>query len=234
MAADIQTRVMLVDDHEIMRDGLREVLQRAGDFDVVGEAGDGAAAVRVAQSLKPDVIIMDVMMPLKNGIDACREITEMLPGTKVLMLTAASEDDAVMEAVAAGASGYLQKYSGKDRLLNTVRDVAQGEYRLPADVIRRAFAGIRGTAQLKADTEVRRLTAREREILTLFAQGLSYAQIAETRGNQPVTVRNAIYGIQNKLGIETKQGLVVWAVRSGLLDDSGIGGARAESAGGRD
>ncbi|CAI8057924.1 Transcriptional regulatory protein DegU [Geodia barretti] len=117
---------MLVDDHEIMRDGLREVLQRAGDFEVVGEAGDGAAAVRVAQNLNPDVIVMDVMMPLKNGIDACREITEMLPDTRVLMLTAASEEDAVMEAVAAGATGYLQKYSGKDRLLNTVRDVAQG------------------------------------------------------------------------------------------------------------
>ena len=234
MAADRQTRVMLVDDHEIMRDGLREVLQRAGDFEVVGEAGDGAAAVRVAQNLNPDVIVMDVMMPLKNGIDACREIIEMLPGTKVLMLTAASEEDAVMEAVAAGATGYLQKYSGKDRLLNTVRDVAQGEYRLPADVIRRVFAEIRGTAQSKADTGVRRLTAREREILTLFAQGLSYAKIAETRGIQPVTIRNAIYGIQNKLGIETKQGLVVWAVRSGLLDDSGIGGGRAESAGGRD
>ena len=97
------------------------------------EAGDGAAAVRVAQNLNPDVIVMDVMMPLKNGIDACREITEMLPDTRVLMLTAASEEDAVMEAVAAGATGYLQKYSGKDRLLNTVRDVAQGEYRLPAD-----------------------------------------------------------------------------------------------------
>ena len=80
MAPDRQTRVMLVDDHEIMRDGLREVLQRAGDFEVVGQAGDGEAAVRVAQSLKPDMIIMDVMMPLKNGIDACREITEMLPG----------------------------------------------------------------------------------------------------------------------------------------------------------
>ena len=139
MAADRQTRVMLVDDHEIMRDGLREVLQGAGDFEVVGEAGDGAAAVRVAQNLNPDVIVMDVMMPLKNGIDACREITEMLPDTRVLMLTAASEEDAVMEAVAAGATGYLQKYSGKDRLLNTVRDVAQGEYRLPADVIRRVF-----------------------------------------------------------------------------------------------
>ena len=206
-----------------MRDGLREVLQRAGDFEEVGEAGDGAAAVRVAQNLNPDVIIMDVMMPLKNGIDACREITEMLPGTKVLMLTATSEEDAAMEAIAAGASGYLQKYSGKDRLLNTVRDVAQGEYRLPADVIRRAFAGIRGTAQLKADTEVNRLTAREREILTLFARGLSYAEIAEARGNQPVTIRNGVYGIQDKLKIETKQELVVWAVRNGLLDDYQIG-----------
>ena len=223
MAPNRQTRVMLVDDHEIMRDGLREVLQRAGDYEVVGQAEDGAAAVRVAQSLRPDVIIMDVMMPIKNGIDACREITEALPDTKVLMLTAASEKDAVIEAVAAGATGYLQKYSGKDRLLNTVRDVAEGEYRIPGDAIRRAFAEIRGTAQLKADTEVRRLTAREREILTLFAQGLSYAQIAETRGNRPVTVRNAIYGIQNKLGIETKQGLVVWAVRNGLLDDYQIG-----------
>ena len=135
LAPNRQIRVMLVDDHEIMRDGLREVLRRAGDFDVVGQAGDGAAAVRGAQSLRPDVIIMDVMMPLKNGIDACREITEMLPNTKVLMLTAASEEDAVMEAVAAGATGYLQKYSGKEKLLRTVRDVAEGEYRIPGDVM---------------------------------------------------------------------------------------------------
>ena len=218
MARDRQTRVMLVDDHEIMRDGLREVLQRAGDFEVVGQAGDGAAAVRVAQSLKPDVIIMDVMMPIKNGIDACREITEMLPDTRVLMLTASAEDDAVMEAIAAGAKGYLQKYSGKEKLLHTVRDVADGEYRIPGDVIRRVFTGIR---TLRSDTqdELSRLTVREREILTLFAQGLSYAKIAELRGNQSVTIRNAIYGIQNKLGVETKQELVVWAVRNGLLDE---------------
>ncbi len=219
MAPDRQTSVMLVDDHEIMRDGLREVLQRAGDFEVVGQAGDGAAAVRVAQSLKPDVIIMDVMMPLMNGIDACREITEMLPDTRVLMLTAASEEDAVMEAVAAGATGYLQKYSGKEKLLSTVRDVAQGEYRMPGDAMRRVFAGIRAAAQRQETPELGRLTAREREILTLFAQGLSYAKIAEARGTQPVTIRNAMYGIQDKLKIETKQELVVWAVRNGLLDE---------------
>ena len=212
------TRVLLVDDHEIMRDGLREVLERSGNFEVVGEAGDGETAVRVAQSVKPDVVIMDVMMPVKNGIDACRDITESLPDTRVLILTAASEEDAVMEALTAGAVGYLQKYSGKTDLLRTVRDVADGDYRIPADAIRRAFSGIRTAEQQRTD-ELNRLTEREREILTLFAGGQSYAKIAEARGNQPLTIRNAIYGIQDKLGIETKQELVVWAVRSGLLDD---------------
>ena len=215
-------RVMLVDDHEIMRDGLREVLERSGDFEVVGQAGDGAAAVRAAQSLRPDVIIMDVMMPLKNGIDACREITEMLPDTRVLILTASPEEDAVMEAVAAGANGYLQKYSGKEKLLRTVRDVAEGEYRIPGEVIRRVFAGIRHAEHQRKTSELSKLTEREREILTLFTQGLSYAEIADVRGNQPLTIRNAIYGIQDKLDIDTKQELVVWAVQNGLLDDSPV------------
>ena len=182
-------------------------------------AGDGSAAVRMAQQLRPDVIIMDVMMPLKNGIDACREITEMLPGTRVLILTASAEEDAVVEAVAAGASGYLQEYSGKDKLLSTVRDVAQGEYRIPGDVIKSVFAGVRAAEEQQRTREIGRLTARDREILTLFAQGLSYAEITDTRGNQPLTIRNAIYGIQDKLAIESKQELVVWAVRHGLLDD---------------
>ena len=217
-----QTRVLLVDDHEIMRDGLREVLQRSGAFDVVGEAGDGETAVRVARSVKPDVVIMDVMMPVKSGVDACREITEALPATKVLMLTAASEEDAIMEALTAGAVGYLQKYSGKEDLLRAVRDVAKGQYRMPANAIRRVISGIRTAEQRKTD-ELSMLTQREREILTLFAQGLSYAKIAEVRGNQPLTIRNAIYGIQDKLGIETKQELVVWAVRNGLLDDVAAG-----------
>ena len=224
MASTTQIKVMLVDDHEIMRDGLREILERSGDFEVVGQAGDGAAAVRVAQSLKPDVITMDVMMPLKNGIEACREITAMLPDTRVLILTASTEEDAVMEAVAAGATGYLQKYSGKEKLLVTVRDVADGEYRIPGDVIRRVFAGIRAMSEQANTGELGRLTAREREILALFSQGLSYARIAEAKGNKPLTIRNAIYGIQDKLGIETKQELVVWAVRNRLLDERRIGG----------
>ena len=219
MTPESQTRVMLVDDHEIMRDGLREVLQRSGDFRVVGEAGDGDGAVTVALSVKPDVIIMDVMMPAKNGIEACREITAILPDTRVLVLTASRQEYAVMEAVAAGATGYLQKYSGKEQLLRTVRDVANGEYRMPADVMRRAFAGVKATSKQISTPMPGRLTQREREILTLFSQGLSYVDIAKIRGNKWVTIRNAIYGIQDKLGIETKQELAVWAVRNGLLDD---------------
>ena len=219
MTPESQTRVMLVDDHEIMRDGLREVLQRSGDFRVVGEAGDGDEAVTVALSVKPDVIIMDVMMPAKNGIESCREITAILPDTRVLVLTASRQEYAVMEAVAAGATGYLQKYSGKEQLLRTVRDVANGEYRMPADVMRRAFAGVKATSKQISAPMPGRLTQREREILTLFSQGLSYVDIAKIRGNKWVTIRNAIYGIQDKLRIETKQELAVWAVRNGLLDD---------------
>ena len=223
MAPDRLTSVMVVDDHEIMRDGLREILQRTGNFEVVGQAGDGVSAVNIAMKLKPDVIVMDVIMPLKNGIDACREITEMLPDTKVLILTASAEEDAVLEAVAAGATGFLQKYSGKENLLNTVREVADGEYRIPSNVLRSVFEGIRGTAEQKTTDSPKSLTQRDREILTLFAQGLSYAEIAEARNIQPLTVRNAIYSIQDKLGIDTKQELVVWAVRNGLLDDYQIG-----------
>ena len=211
--------LVIVDDHEIMRDGLRELIQASGDFEVVGQAGDGVAAVGLALSLKPDVVIMDVMMPLKNGIDACREITEMLPDTRVLILTASGEDDAVMEAVAAGASGYLQKFSGKAKLMATVQDVADGEYRIPSHIIRDVFAGFRGATEQQKQRELGKLTQRDREILTLFGQGLTYAEIAKIRSNRPLTIRNAIYGVQDKLGINTKPELVVWAVRNGLLDD---------------
>ena len=223
MSSAAVTTVMLVDDHGIMRDGLREVLERSGGFEVVGEAGNGVTAVEVARDLKPNLIIMDVMMPQKDGIEACREITDMLPETEVLILTASSEEDAVVESVAAGAKGYLQKYSGKEHLLGIVRDVARGEYRLPADAIRDAFAGIKTSREQMNSSKTGSLTAGELEILTLFSQGLTYAEIADVRGNKWATMRNAIYGIQNRLGIQTKQELVVWAVRSGLLDEYVIG-----------
>ena len=219
MSATVPTKIMLVDDHMIMREGLQEVLERTGEFEIVGHADDGDSAVQVAQNVAPQVIIMDVLMPGKDGIDACREIRDVLPNTHVLILTAATEEDTVVQAVAAGATGYLQKFSGKDKLIATVRDVSRGEFRMPGDVMRRVFQGIRSTADLVTSPELERLTSREQQILKLFAQGLSYSEISETMGNRPLTIRNAVYAIQNKLGVKTKQELVVWAVRRGLLDD---------------
>ena len=104
-------KVMVVDDHPMMRNGLRDALEESGRFEVVGQAADGEEAVRSVEELKPEVIVMDVIMPHKDGIDACREIMEVLPETRVLMLTASTEEDAVIEAVAAGATGYLQKFA---------------------------------------------------------------------------------------------------------------------------
>ena len=219
MSATTLTKIMLVDDHMIMREGLQEVLERTGEYEIVGHASDGEVAVEMAQSLSPDVIIMDILMPVKDGIEACREIKDVLPATHVLILTASTEDDTVVQAVAAGATGYLQKFSGREKLISTVRDVSKGEFRMPGDVMRRVFQGIRSTSDLITSPELDRLTPREQEILKFFARGLSYSEIAGFMGNRPLTIRNAVYAIQNKLGVKTKQELVVWAVRRGLLDD---------------
>ena len=219
MIDHVRIRVMVVDDHSIVREGLKLVLEQSGEFEVVGQAADGEEAVRVAAEVSPDVVVMDVIMPRKDGVEACREIMESAPETRVVMLTVANEETAVLEAVAAGATGYLQKETDRERLLSTVRGVFRGEYRLPAEVVRGAFAAIRSAAEVGDAAEAAGLTAREREILVAFAGGMSYARIAEQRGVKPVTVRNAIYVIQEKLGVTSMQGLVLWTARNGLLDD---------------
>ena len=212
-------RVMVVDDHPLMRNGLRDALEESGRFEVVGQAADGEEALGTVENLKPEVIVMDVIMPNKDGIDACREIMELLPKTRVLMLTASTEEDAVIEAVAAGATGYLQKYSRPEELVEAVLDVAGGRLRIPDKAVRMVFAMLRGQLRLASRLPLDKLTALERETLTLFATGRSYTEIAEAKGNTTVTVRNTLYRIQDKLGIRTKQELVVWAVRNGLVDD---------------
>ena len=215
--------MMVVDDHPIMRSGLRDVLEASGRFEVVGLAGDGEEAVRTVGELEPQVIVMDVIMPNKDGIDACREIQEILPETRVLMLTASSEEDAVIEAIAAGATGYLQKYSRPEELVQAVLDVAEGRLRIPDKAIREVFAMVRSVRERSSGQASAKLSALERDVLTLFASGRSYSQIAEARGNSVVTIRNTLYRIQDKLSIGTKQELVIWAVRSGLLDDVVVG-----------
>ena len=209
-------RIMLVDDHPITRRGLREVLEDSDGFDVVALAADGVEAVTQAKETRPDVIVMDVMMPKKDGVEACRDILDMLPDTKVLMLTASTEDDAVIEAIAAGAAGFVQKYLGSDELVNAIRKVAGGELMIPDDAVKQIFRLIRDGMAMAPGPKV--LTPRERQILTQFARGKSYTQIADDLDVGMTTVRNAIYRVQDKLGVESKQEIVVWAVRNGLLD----------------
>jgi len=219
MTTTKQIRVMIVDDHAIVRDGLQLVLEQAGDMTVVGQAVDGEEALRVAREGEPDVVVMDLIMPNKDGVEACSEIMQTLPQTQVLVLTASTADDAIMNALAAGATGYLQKYSGRDDLLTAVRDAAAGRSQIPVDMVRRALESVREAPARGDDAPADVLTAREREVLRLFAQGNSYAQVAGVIGNSPITVRNTIYRIEQKLGVTTKQEIVVWAVRHGLLDE---------------
>ena len=218
-SSDKRVRVMLVDDHPVVKMGLKMMLEQSRGFEVVGEASDGVEAVATAEQLQPDVIVMDVMMPELDGIEACRTIMEKLPATQVLMLTASTEKDAVIEAVAAGATGYLQKYSGGEALEEAVRAIAAGRLRIPDEALKRTLALVRSELWEKTRRKPDSLTARERELLTLFASGDPYARIAEAKGIRPVTVRNTISRVQDKLGLDSKQELVIWAVKSGLVQE---------------
>ena len=217
MTTGNRTSVMLVDDHSIMRDLLRDALENTGEFEVVAQAADGQEALRMVEEAAPDVIVMDVIMPEMDGIEACRQITELLPGVKVLMLTASNEQDAIVRAIAAGATGYLQKYSGKEQLLTTLREVSEGEFRIPGGAARRLARAVRSPSG-DASERLETLTDREREILKLFAEGLTYQEIGEIRNNSGLTVRNAVSAVQRKLGFRTRQQMVLWAVRAGLVD----------------
>ena len=223
MSSAGRIRVMVVDDHPIMRDGLRHALEASGRFEVVGQAEDGEEAVRTVEGLGPDVIVMDVIMPGKDGIDACREIMERLPDTRVLMLTASNEEDAVVEAVAAGATGYLQKYSPPDKLVEAVVDVAEGRLRIPEEAVREVFAMIRSARKSVAHRGFGRAdgggtgdpdAVRQRHAVRRDCPGEGQEHCDRPEHPLPHT---------DKLGIKTKQELVIWAVRSGLLDDVAVG-----------
>ena len=146
-------RVLVVDDHPVTRRGLRDTLADETGFEVAGQAANGVEAVTVAQEVRPDVIVMDLFMPDQDGVEACREITELLPDTRVQMLTASAEEDDVIRAVAAGATGFVQKFTGSEELVHAVHQVAAGNLMIPGDAVRRAFRllGAGGAVQPTAD-----------------------------------------------------------------------------------
>lgn len=160
-------------------------------------------------------------MPGMSGIDACREITERLPETKVVILTASGDEESVTQAMIAGARGYVPKYSGSSDLIRTIKAVASGEYRMPTGAIDKV---VRSWARFVKDEKARelgKLTEREREILVVVAKGMTYQEIAEVRVSSYFTIRNAVAAILGKLGLESRSQLVAWAVQHGLLKEQG-------------
>jgi two-component system response regulator DevR len=194
---------MLCDDHELVRRGLISVLQDAGGIDVVAEAGDADAALKAVESSRPDVVIMDVRLPGRSGIEACREIRSAYPDTKVLMLTAHSDDEALFSSIMAGAAGFVLKQVRGGDLVGAVRQVARGESLLDPTVTARVLARLRGEGAPTNDGTAD-LTSQERKILDLVAEGMTNRQIAEKVFLAEKTVKNYVSNILLKLGLSRR------------------------------
>ncbi len=214
-------RVMIVDDHRLMRDGLRLALEVEEDIEVVGEAGEGREAVGRARELQPDLVLMDIMMPGMSGIDACQEIRNLLPQTRVVMLTASGDEESVTASLVAGAQGYVLKAAGRDDLLRSIRAVGRGESILDPSVTRIVAEGFSRLVGRERQREVEQLTAREKEVLLLVTRGKTNKEVADALVISEFTARNMVSNILGKLGLRNRSDLVRWAFEHGVLKAEG-------------
>ncbi|MFO7292619.1 MAG: response regulator transcription factor [Actinomycetes bacterium] len=205
------TKVLLVDDHEVVRRGLAAMLSVHEDIEVVGEAASADEAVKRVGLDQPDVVVMDVRMPDKSGIEACREILANFPDVRVLMLTSYADEEALMASIMAGASGYvLKRVKGAD-LIEDIRRVARGESLLDPDMVERLFERLRhGTRE---DPKLAQLTEQERKILDLIADGLTNRQIAEKMFLAEKTVKNYVSTILAKMGMSNRSEAAAYVAR---------------------
>ncbi|MBC7592836.1 MAG: response regulator transcription factor [Kineosporiaceae bacterium] len=205
-------RVFLLDDHEVVRRGLRELLESQGDIEVVGEAATAAAAIARIPALRPDVAILDARLPDGNGIEVCRQVRSVDPTIRAIILTSFDDDEALFSAIMAGASGYvLKQITGQD-LLVAVRTVASGASLLDPHVTERVMQRLRDGTSAEPD-ELKSLTAQERRILELVAEGLTNRQIGERLFLAEKTIKNYMSSILSKLGLERRTQAAVFATR---------------------
>jgi DNA-binding NarL/FixJ family response regulator len=213
-------RVLLADDQLLVRAGFRALLDAQEDIEVVGEAGDGAEAVRLARALRPDVVFMDIRMPVLDGLAATRQITEdeRLADTRVVILTTFELDEYVFEALRGGASGFLVKDTEPVDLIRGVREVARGEALLSPSVTRRLIGEFATRAKKpRSKVELNALTDREREVMGLVAEGLSNDEIAARLVVSPATAKTHVSRTMVKLGARDRAQLVVLAYETGLV-----------------
>jgi DNA-binding NarL/FixJ family response regulator len=219
----MRTRVILAEDHTLVREGTREILERHGEIDVVGEASDGETAVHLAGSLRPDVVILDIGMPGMGGLEAVRQIKAECPEVGVLVLTVHDEDQYVFAALEAGAAGYLLKDVPGDRLIEAVEAVRIGEPVLHPSVIRKVLAGFHPNGAQGSDRAVESLTDREIEVLRLAARGLSNKEIARRIDVSARTVQVHLAHIFDKLRVASRTEAVVRALRGGWFSLEELG-----------
>jgi len=212
----VNPRLLLVDDHKLLRQGLRRAVEDAG-FDVVGEAGDGEEAVRLAVELRPELVLMDLTMPVMDGIEATRRLRHSVPEARVVILTMHGEEDTVDQALRAGAVAYLLKDCSVDQVAATLRAVAAGDTDLSADLARTLLAELPAPEPTVSTS----LSQREVEVLQLFADGCSTVEVGQRLYISAKTVKNHLASIYEKLDARDRTQAVLTAVRMGIITLAG-------------
>jgi NarL family two-component system response regulator YdfI len=209
-------RILIADDHLVVREGLEAILDTTPDLELVGEAKDGHEAVELAGKLLPDVVLMDLRMPRMDGIEAIRQIKAQYPQVEIVILTTYDEDDYIVKGLQAGARGYLLKDSGRQALFDAIRAAARGESLLTSAVIDKVVAHLGGTKSSQPSP----LSEREMEVLGLMAQGQANKEIAHQLSISERTVKAHVTSILNKLGVNSRTEAVAVALRQGLLPEA--------------
>jgi DNA-binding NarL/FixJ family response regulator len=219
----LMLKILLVDDHGVFREGLRALLDLEDDFDVIGEASRGDEALALVAEVSPDVILLDLHLPDGNGAGFCRQLLRLSPASKVLILSAYDDEDEVSEALISGASGYVLKTIGVERLADNIRSIARGEVLLAPSVAAKLIQQLSRLQQESGHDEeaLDALTPREREVFFLASRGLKNSEIAEKLFLSEKTIKTHLRNIYNKLHLTSKSDLRLFALRSGLVSETG-------------
>lgn len=212
----VKHRILLVDDHEVVRLGLRALLERHPHFEVISEASTAREAIERVKQYSPDVVVMDIRLPGGSGIEACEEITENYPDSKVIMLTSYAEDEMLFSAIRAGAAGYVLKQIGGEDLVRAIEAVGRGEALLDPAVTQRIFQEVRKAAKEEEASAFAALTQQEKHVLVLVSEGNTNREIAKALFLGEGTVRNYVSSILSKLGVSNRAEAAAYAVEHNL------------------
>jgi two-component system response regulator DevR len=211
-------RIILVDDHEVVRLGLKSLLERHPQFEVVGEAGSARDALDQVAAMEPDVVVMDIRLPGTSGIEACEQIVDQYPNTKVIMLTSYAEDEMLFSAIRAGASGYVLKQIASEELVKAIEAVGRGEALLDPAVTQRVFQEVRRAVKEEEASAFAHLSQQEKHVLLLVSEGKTNREIAKNLFLGEGTVRNYVSSILSKLGVNNRAEAAAYAVEHNLRE----------------